>query len=64
MMKNEFSAIANYFGNSIAQVINSNEFLAEMNVNRIEDLDVNSPQVHQWLQELFDILRNLREKVS
>jgi hypothetical protein len=55
MMKNEFSAIANYFGNSIAQVINSKEFLAEMNVNRIEDLDVNSSQVHQWLQELWEL---------
>lgn len=55
MMKTEFSAIANYFGNRIAQVINSGEFLQEMNVNRIEDLDVNSPQVHQWLQKLWEL---------
>lgn len=55
MMKNEFSAIANYFGNNIAQVINSDEFLTKMNVKRIEDLDVNSPQVRQWLQELWEL---------
>ncbi len=55
MLKKEFSIIANYFGNSIAQVINSGEFLEEMNIERLEDLDVNSPQVQQWLLELSEL---------
>lgn len=55
MLKKEFSIIANYFGNYIAQEINSVEFLTEMNIERLEDLDVNAPQVQHWLFELSEL---------
>jgi signal transduction histidine kinase len=55
MLKSEFGMIANYFGNSISQVINSHDFLNEMSIRKLEDLDVRSPEAQQWLLDLREL---------
>ncbi|MBP7175118.1 MAG: HAMP domain-containing histidine kinase [Thermoclostridium sp.] len=47
--------IANIFGNSIANEINSEDFLAQMNIEALEELDVETEQARQWLLEMKEM---------
>ena len=42
LIKIEFSMVAKYLGNSIAQIINSEDFRKEMNIEKLEDLNMDT----------------------
>ncbi len=55
LIKIEFSMVAKYLGNSIAQIINSEDFREEMNIEKLEDLNMDTEKAKQWLLELKEL---------
>ncbi|NLO39332.1 MAG: GHKL domain-containing protein [Ruminiclostridium sp.] len=55
LIKIEFSMVAKYLGNSIAQIINSEDFRKEMNIEKLEDLNMDTEKAQQWLLELKEL---------
>lgn len=58
MFKSEAEFITSYFSRSIAQNMNSSYFMKQMGIQGLEELDSESPEVKEWLNNIENMEKN------